>query len=86
MLVFLVELVVALNNAMEQWSYSNCDVIESGALTIAMRNSMNAAPNLDVMHRLMLIMLAISDIISLRYSDNATATCAMNIEGQKTAI
>ena len=66
--MFLVELVVALNNAMEQWSYSNCDVIESGALTIAMRNSMNAAPNLDVMHRLMLIMLAISHIISLRES------------------
>ena len=36
-------LVVALNNAMEQWSYSNCDgsyfncnEIESSALTIAM--------------------------------------------------
>ena len=35
--------VVALNNAMEQWSYSNCDgsyfncnVVKSGALTIAM--------------------------------------------------
>ena len=30
-----VELVVALNNAMEQWSYSYCDVIKAGALTIA---------------------------------------------------
>ena len=37
-----VELVVALNNAMEQWSYSNCDrgyfycdVVKAGALTIA---------------------------------------------------
>jgi len=29
-------LVVAVNNAMEQWSYFNCDVIKSGALTIAM--------------------------------------------------
>jgi len=36
-------LVVALNNAMEQWSYSNCvgsyfncNVVKSGALTIAM--------------------------------------------------
>jgi len=37
-----VELVVALNNAMEQWSYSYCDrsyfycdVVKAGALTIA---------------------------------------------------
>jgi len=37
-----VDLVLALNNAMEQWSYSNCDgsyfncdVVKSGALTIA---------------------------------------------------
>jgi len=28
-------LAVALNNAMEQWSYSNCDVVKAGALTIA---------------------------------------------------
>jgi len=30
-----VELVVALNNAMEQWSYFYCDVVKAGALTIA---------------------------------------------------
>jgi len=29
-------LVVALNNAMEQWSCFNCDEMKSGALTIAM--------------------------------------------------
>jgi len=28
-------LAVALNNAMEQWSYFNCDVVKAGALTIA---------------------------------------------------
>ena len=28
-------LVVALNNAMEQWSYFYCDVVRAGALTIA---------------------------------------------------
>jgi len=31
----LVELVVALNNAMEQWSYFTCIEIKSDALTIA---------------------------------------------------
>ena len=31
-----VELVVALNNAMEQWSYFYCDVVKAGASTIAM--------------------------------------------------
>jgi len=30
-----VELVMALNNAMEQLSYPNCDVIKDSALTIA---------------------------------------------------
>jgi len=28
-------LVVALNNSMEQWSYFNCNVVKGGALTIA---------------------------------------------------
>jgi len=27
-------LVVALNNAMEQWSYFNCNVVKGGTLTI----------------------------------------------------